>query len=113
MTSRVLASDEMIRSGSVILLLLLLLGGCAVRGPAVSMLADSRANLLLADRPDELILAQELAGRSDWPAVSRGYVFDEVFTATRVIVDDQSFFDPLGGIHINVGESVQTQTTVR
>ncbi len=112
MTSGVLASDEMKRSGSVILLLLLL-GGCAVRGPAVSMLADSRANLLLADRPDELILAQELAGRSDWPAVSRGYVFDEVFTATRVIVDDQSFFDPLGGIHINVGESVQTQTTVR
>lgn len=99
------------RSGSVILLLLL--GGCAVRGPVVSTLYDSRANLLLSRQPDELIIAQELAGRSDWPAVSRGYVFDDVFTATRVIVDDQSFFDPLGGIHIDVGESVQTQTTVR
>ncbi len=99
------------RSGSVILLLLLT--GCAVRPPAVTTLHDGQTNLLLSQRPDELVLAQELAGRSDWPALSRGYVFDEVFTATRVIVDDQSFFDPLGGIHINVGESVQTQTTVR
>ncbi len=93
--------------------MLLLLVGCASRPPVAAVLDRGSANLVLAQQPEELLIAQEMAGRSNWPALTDGYRFELSNTATRVIVDDQSFFDPLGGIHINVGESVRSTTTVR
>jgi len=91
--------------------------GCA--SPRVNVyVSDAHgagANLLLAHNPDDAYLAELHAQRSAWPAVARGYVFEDVSTYSEVIYDDQSFYMPgrYGGGYIHESVSVRSGLMVR
>lgn len=88
-----------------------LLSGCAA-GPRATVAFD-RPNVLISSHPDETLLATRMVGRSSWPSVSSGYVFDDVTSFTTYSVDDQSFYDLDGGGHYRSTESVRTGVFVR
>jgi hypothetical protein len=85
--------------------------GCA--GAPRATVAFARPNVLMSNYRDVNVLATRMAGRSEWPSVSTGYVFDDVTYFSTVSVDDQAFYDQEGGGHYRSTESVQTGVRVR
>jgi hypothetical protein len=107
-----------VRVGSgVVALLLVVLGGCAGRPvkPAVCPPPEiyrPGANLALGPSPQYVRVASGLTGRREWPAVSVGYVLDDITFLSDVQFDDQYFYDRLGG-YSRLGQTIRTAVTLR
>jgi hypothetical protein len=98
-------------------ILFLFVTGCAGgHGAVVYAPGPQRpaANLALGPSRDHVWLAETFAGRSSWPSVRAGYVFDDVSSYTEVIYDDQSYYGGLhGGGYTREAISVRSGVLVR
>ncbi|RMF83543.1 MAG: hypothetical protein D6744_04465 [Planctomycetota bacterium] len=101
----------------LVVALLGLAAGCAPPSGKIQALVAMGprrpANLLVGPRADDTRASQRLAGRSDWPAMDFGYRLDDVLATTDVTVNDESFFDRLGGGYYRTTYSTHTRTIVR
>lgn len=100
-----------------LLLLAALCLGCAARRPAAVVCSpDSTGrerNLLLGTDRVQARIAQSYAGRSSWPSIPLGYVYDDTTYSTHWSFDDQSFTDRLGGGYFGGRETIRTRVFVR
>ena len=98
-------------------IVLLTLTGCAASNGVVAYApgpARPAANLALGPLPDHTWLAESFAGRSSWPSVQLGYVFDDVSSYTEVIYDDQSYYGGFdGGSFTREAISIRSGVLVR
>lgn len=102
------------------LILIVLQSGCTprasrdfLRGAYIAPRGGSVPNLIMGPHRDRNLLAEEFAGRTDWPSVEGGYEFDRVTHFSEVIYDDQSFYDRHAGGYSRQSETVRTGVTVR
>jgi len=96
--------------------MLLMLAGCAPnRGVVVYTTTNPpAANLALGPTRDHGWLAEMHAGRSSWPSVQSGYLFDDTSSYTEVILDDQSYYDGFdGGGYTREAISIRSGVLVR
>jgi hypothetical protein len=98
-------------------MLLVVLTGCAAKAPLTAYAPRSRgaADLLLGPTQDHTWLAEAYRGRSSWPSVPSGYIFDDVSSYTEVIYDDQSYYDQVlhGGGYTHETITVRTGVLIR
>lgn len=92
------------------------LAGCARSERCVVLSAETRgelrANLVLARSAETARLAPLMAERSDWPSVDHGYRSGDVTYYSRIIYDDQSYYDRYTGFS-NVANALQTGVLLR
>lgn len=104
-------------SAIAVAVLLGLAAGCATPSGRIQALVavgpERPSNLLVGRRADDTRASQWLAGRTDWPALDFGYRLNDVLTTTDVSVNDESFFDRLGGGYYRTTYSTHTRTVVR
>lgn len=97
--------------------MLLIFAGCAGDRGAVTYAPEPDrpvANLALGRMQEQTWLAESFAGRSSWPSVRLGYLFDDVSSYTEVIYDDQSYYDGFhGGSYTRQAISVRSGVLVR
>jgi hypothetical protein len=100
----------MLRFG-VLFLGLLLASGCHRHHHAMCAVAMPRANLLLSNDPEPIMLALNIP-RSDWPAVEHGFRTDDTVSYTHVLADTQYWFDDFGAL-VDDAVTVETGTWYR
>lgn len=98
-------------------IVVLVWGGCTRQGAVVAAcppaeISESRANLALGGNPQDVVVASRLMSRREWPAVSVGYVLDDITFLCDVQFDDQYFYDRLGG-YSRLGQTIRTAVTLR
>jgi len=93
-----------------------LLGGCAGSDRAAVLAVDQvpppRANLVLGPSAAHGRMAALFVGRSEWPAIERGYRFDDVTFYSRIHYDEQSYYDRFGSLY-HESQAVRTGVMVR
>ena len=94
-----------------------LCAGCAAPSGRIQGLVavgpSAPPNLLLGRFADDARSAQWLAGRADWPAIDAGYRVEDVSTTTEVSVNDESFYDRMGGGFYRTTFTTRTGAVVR
>lgn len=94
---------------------LLMAAGCSAKREYgfISHPGTRVANIALDRDPRLTDLAEQLAERSDWPAIDLGYVVDSIDSSTVFSYDDQSFYDQLGGAFHREAESLRVRSLER
>jgi hypothetical protein len=72
-----------------------------------------RANLALNGNRDQALIAQAIAGRSDWPSIHAGYRFDGPTTYLDVTLDEEFSYDEFGGVFLRTRESTASGVVYR
>jgi hypothetical protein len=111
----------MFRTGALLLLVMMFAAGCAARrercdrcGPRESRRpAPQSGNLVFGPSAEYTALGEALAARSSWPSVDTGYLLEDATYFEHVSIDDQSFYDCLGGAHIDERVTVRSGLFVR
>ncbi len=96
----------------LICLSLTLASGCAAPRAGLFVSAP-RSDALLHSQPAVAIVSEDLAHRATWPAVENGYEVENVEFFSDVTIDEEGFYDDLGGGYLRSRFSERSGAIVR